>query len=89
MYINLGNAYCIKAETIVGVFDFESSTISKRTRNFLNLAQKKDEIVNIGFDLPKSFVVAESENKQTVYLSPLSTATILKRMSNIREGVKV
>lgn len=89
MYINLGNAFCIKAEEIIGVFDFESSTISKRTRNYLKIAQEQNDIINISLDLPKSFVITGKKSEQKVYLSPLSTATILKRMSNIKEGVKI
>lgn len=85
MYINIGNAFCIIAEEIVGVFDFESTTISKRTRDFLSVAQKKDKIINISPDIPKSFIVVKKDNKNYVYLSPLATTTVLKRINNINE----
>ena len=36
-------------------------------------------MVNVAEDLPKSFVVAEKDGRETVYLSQLNSATLLRR----------
>lgn len=80
MYIHIGNDIMLRDKNIIGIFDLDSTTVSKRTRNFLSHAQKEKRIVNATYDLPKTFIV-ESEKRQchTVYLSQLSSGTLAKR----------
>ena len=39
MYIHLGQDTVVKKESIIGIFDMDTSTVSGITRNFLNLAE--------------------------------------------------
>lgn len=83
MYIHIGNNYVTKNEDIIGIFDLDSTTVSKKTRVYLSLAEKRGEVISINYDLPKSFIVCSSKNKENkVYLSQLSTNTLLKRIEN-------
>ena len=75
MYINIGEEFVLKDKDIVAVFDMDKATVGKITRNYLNDAQKSGKIIYAGYDLPKSFIVT----KDKIYISPLNTATILKR----------
>lgn len=75
MYINIGEEYVLKEKDIIAVFDMDKATVGKITRNYLNAAQKSGKIIYAGYDLPKSFIVT----KDKVYISPLNTATVLKR----------
>ena len=79
MYIHIGNNCVIKDKEIIGVFDIENTTISKKTRDFLNFAEKNNGIKNISTDIPRSFVVCNNNKKTTVFLSQLTTSTIFKR----------
>lgn len=81
MYLHLGNEEIIKTENIIGIFDMDNTTVSKRTRNYLFVAEKKGEVVTISSDLPKSFVVCAEKGKknQTVYISQISASTLLRR----------
>ena len=38
MYIHLGNNVMLPTSDIIGIFDLENTSISKRTRDFLNKA---------------------------------------------------
>ncbi len=38
-------------------------------------------MVNVSMELPKSFVVCEKNGRETVYISQISTATLLRRAS--------
>lgn len=61
----------------------DTSTVAKRTRDFLNGAEKKGEVETVSYELPKSFAVcSEKRRENKVYLSPLATTTLLKRTEN-------
>lgn len=80
MYIHLGQGTVVKEEEIIGIFDLDTSTVSKHTRKFLSLSEKNKEVINVSFELPKSFVVcANKENKNKVFISQLSSTTLNKR----------
>lgn len=75
MYLHLGENTVINSKKIIGIFDMDTSTVNKATRDYLNLAQKNKKIVYVNYDLPKSFVVTTDK----VFISPLNTSTLLKR----------
>lgn len=83
MYLHLGQEIIVDTKNIVGIYDMDTSTISKWSREYLNKAEKEGRVVNISFfDLPKSFIVCKDsadEEKEIVYISPLSSKTLLKR----------
>lgn len=85
MYIHLGGKTVIKTSGIIGIFDIDYCSISKRTRAFLRSAEKSSEVVNVTEDLPKSFVVCETGGERTVYISGISPATLKKRADYIDE----
>lgn len=79
MYLHLGQDTVITTDTILGIFDIDACTISKKTRDYLTIAEKQKRVVNVSFELPRSFVVCEKNSKVTVYISQLSTKTLIKR----------
>ena len=88
MYLHIGNHYYVRKKDILGIFDMDNTSTSKRTRLFLEKAQKNGEIVPCD-DLPKSFIVCTDEDdrsKKIIYLSQISSQTLLKRAGNIGEN---
>ena len=84
MYIHLGNNVMLPTSEIIGIFDIENTSISKRTRDFLNRAEKEGRVVTISYDLPRSFVIAGKNMKESkVYISQISSSTLLKRTGYI------
>ncbi|MEE0841112.1 MAG: DUF370 domain-containing protein [Acutalibacteraceae bacterium] len=80
MYIHLGQDTVVKKADIIGIFDLDNATVSKRTRDYLTKAEKDGRVINVSYELPKSFIVCQSKNnKQIIYISQLSSATLLKR----------
>lgn len=82
MYIHLGQDVSVLLDDVIGIFDMDTSTISRKTQDYLNLAQKRNEIVSITDDLPKTFIVCRDPLKKKdkiIYLSQISSATLLKR----------
>ena len=85
MYIHLGQETVIRSEDVIGIFDLDSTTVSKNTRIFLAKAEKKGEVFNVSYELPKSFTLCSEKKskKNTVYISHISSQTLLKRSENI------
>lgn len=75
MYLYLGGESAVKTEKIIGIFDMDTSTVNKATRDYLSKAEKEKRIVYVNYELPKSFVVCEDK----IYVCPFNTATLLKR----------
>lgn len=82
VYLHLGQDTVVRTDRILGVFDLDNSTVSKHTKQFLARAQKERRVVNVSMELPKSFVVCQETGGETVYLSQMSPATLLRRMKN-------
>lgn len=97
MYLHIGNETVLKHEGIIGIFDIETSSVSRITRDYLSAAQNAGDIVNVTNDLPKSFIVydgvqrrpktrvKEGKPKQKVYISQISSTTLLKRIGFLDE----
>lgn len=77
MYLYLGGETAIKSDKIIGIFDMDTSTVNKATRDYLSKAEKDKRIIYVNYELPKSFVVCDDK----IYICPLNTATLLKRLS--------
>lgn len=75
MYLHLGENTLIKDEEIIGIFDMDTSTVNKATRDFLTKSQKDNKIIYVNYDLPKSFIVTD----KNVFVSPINTSTLNKR----------
>ena len=81
-YLHLGKDTSIEIKNIVGIFDMDTSTVSKHTREFLKVCEKENRIVNVSFELPKSYILYDFSGEYSIYLSPLNSATLMKRMAN-------
>ena len=80
MYLHLGGEYVIKEEEVIGIFDLDTSTVSKHTRNFLNKKEKEKKVINVSYELPKSFILVENQKKEEkIYISQISSSTLNKR----------
>ncbi len=80
MYLHLGQNTVITHDEIIGIFDLDSTTVAKKTRDYLAKAQKEGRVREVSYELPKSFIVCrEKDGRNIVYLSQISTSTLLKR----------
>lgn len=71
----------VKSREIVGIFDLDTSTIGKITKEYIYNAEKEKITVDISAELPKSFVVCRGDSlkKRKIFISPLATSTLVKR----------
>ena len=83
MYLHLGESTVVRTDDIIGIFDMDTSTISKWTKNYLSNATKSKRVINVSMELPKSYIVCNENNEIKVYVSQISSQTLMKRKSNL------
>ena len=81
MFIHLGKDYTVNLKNIVAIFDIENTSVSKITREFLVDMSKKNKVIYVNEDLPKSFILVNENKDSYIYVSSLSSATLKKRSS--------
>ena len=79
MYLNIGNDLSVRDRNIIGIFDMDNTSTSKRTREFLDKAESEGQVVPCD-DLPKSFIVTVEYGFDRVYLTTLSSSTLERRL---------
>jgi ribosomal protein S8 len=83
MFLHIGGDIVIPIKNVIAIFDMDSTTISKDTKEFLKIAEEEGFIESISTDLPKSYIITETDKKSKIYLSPISSVTLQKRSSYI------
>lgn len=79
MYLHLGEKTVIRTDNILGIFDLDNTSVSKHTRNFLAEATKQGRVINVSYELPKSYIICKEKEDWKVYISQISSNTLLKR----------
>ena len=79
MYLDIGKDMAVRDRSIIGIFDLDNTTTSRRTREFLDRAEKEGQVVPCD-DLPKSFVLTAEYGMDRIYLTSLGSATLEKRL---------
>ena len=79
MYLSIGNDMAVRTSAVIGIFDLDNTTVTKRGREFLSTAEKEGLVVPCD-DLPKSYILTAEYGLNKVYLTSLSSATLEKRL---------
>ena len=79
MYLSIGNDMAVRDTSVIGIFDMDNTTTSKRTREFLENAEQEGQVVPCD-DLPKSFVLTAEYGFSRVHLTSLNSYTLEKRL---------
>ena len=81
MYLSIGYDFSLRESSIIGIFDLDNTSTSKRTREFLDRAEENGEVVPCD-DLPKAFVLTAEYGFNRVHLTSLNSRTLEKRLEN-------
>ena len=79
MYLHIGQNEILPDRRVIGIFDLDNTSTSKRTREFLNRAEREGEVIPCD-DLPKSFILTAEYGFSRVHLTALNAATLEKRL---------
>lgn len=84
MFLHIGGNVVIPINSIIAIFDMDTVTTSKDSREFIKIAEEEGFISTIAEELPKTFVITEINKKSKIYLTPISSITLLKRSEYIK-----
>ena len=82
MYISIGGDMAVRDGSIIGIFDLDGCSMSKKTMEYLQNAEKNGVLLNVTENIPKTFLVTEEYGMEKVYFTQLSAATLEKRTEN-------
>ena len=85
MFLHIGRGKLITKKSVIGVFDLEITSQSKRTKAFLSKKEKANHVINVCDDIPRSFIVCRDGNKERVYISQISPQTLKTRSEQLVE----
>jgi extracellular matrix regulatory protein B len=78
MFLHLGENVVIPLKEVIAIFDIDSLE-SPDSKQFLKVAEEEGFIKRVNKDQAKSFVLTERNKKSIIYLSPISSVTLVKR----------
>ena len=73
MYLHIGNRQSVKKKDIIGIFDLDTSTVTKTGKDFINKLEREGAVEYSDDDLPRSFVLISDGEKCKAKLSRIST----------------
>ena len=79
MFLHIGEGKILNKKEIVGIFDLETTSISKKTREFLRINEKKGNVEYISTEIPKTYIITDSKLKKKVLVTQISSQTLQKR----------
>ena len=79
MFLHIGNGKSVLKRNVIGIFDLDTSTISKTGKDFINKKEKEGLVEYDDFDLPRSFVLVNEDGKYKVKLSRISSQGLKMR----------
>lgn len=82
MYLHIGKGQSIKENDILGIFDLDTSTVSKNTKRYISRLEKEGRIEYTDYDLPRSFIVYGKAGDMRINLSRISSSGLNQRLEN-------
>ncbi len=79
MLLHLGNGHMVVKAHIAFILDYQECLNNKSSEFFFNTISKQAETIIIADEPVKSLIYTQTKDKKTLYLSPISTGTLLKR----------
>ena len=79
MYLHIGNGKSVKKKDIIGIFDLDTSTVTKQGKSFINNMERSGKVEYDDFDLPRSFVLFEENGEYRIKLSRISARGLKMR----------
>ena len=82
MFLHIGNDVYLAEKDIIAIMNLDTSSVSKHTQLYLKNSELNNNVETICDDIPKTFVITRKNNKDKVYLTNISSATLIKRAEN-------
>lgn len=81
MYLHVSKKQKIYNKNIIGIFDMDTASVGKDTKQFLSMMQKKGSVRSDIGDIPKSFVMYDGDNGTEIALLKFSSGSVEKKVN--------
>lgn len=82
MFLHLGNDVYVHQKDIIAVCNLDTASVSKNTQIYLKKCEDMGIVETICSDIPKTFIVVRKGKKDKIFLTNISSGTLLKRSEN-------
>ena len=79
-YLNVGNNRSIPVSGIVGIFDIDSTTVSRNMRDWLRACEREGILISVATSLPKSVILYDDGVGRSVWFSSFNASVLRSRM---------
>lgn len=83
MYLHIGGSTVVRGSSLIGIMDIENTSTSKKTKEFL--VRVGPDAITVSQELPRSFIITKEKKEVKIYISPISSVTLLKRLEETQE----
>jgi len=83
--IHLGGDVGVLQKNIVAIIDIDSPKPALANTKFIANARSQGKLIEVSQDAPKSCIIITLKNDVLVYLSPITSRTLLHRVSSGQE----
>lgn len=80
MVLHLGKNIVINTKYIIGIFDIEKTSVKPDINNFLKEYTKKSQVINVSYDMPKTFILYKKADIEKIFILSISAKTLTKRI---------
>lgn len=84
MYLHLGGETVVKTSEVVAIFNMENIALSSPAHIFLKDAVNTQDDASVTLNESKSLIITDKK----IYISPISSFTLMKRASYFSELAK-
>ncbi|MEG0371854.1 MAG: DUF370 domain-containing protein [Clostridium sp.] len=84
MFLHLGESVVIPQKEVIAILDIDSVNSIDSDR-FMRISDEEGFVKRINKEKPKSIILTERDKKSIIYLSPISSVTLVKRSDFKRE----
>lgn len=79
MFLHVGNGKNIREQSIIGIFDADTATVSRFTKRFLHAVELKKGVTFASPEIPKAFLLYVEKGRDAICFSQLSSAALCGR----------
>lgn len=86
MYLHIGNGKSIKTDSVIGIFDLDTATVSRITKKYISAKEKEGRVEYTDYDLPRAFILISEGDGEAIKLSRISSVGLRQRIENEIKG---
>ncbi|HHW71412.1 MAG TPA: DUF370 domain-containing protein [Clostridiales bacterium] len=85
MILHIGGDVVVPIKEIIAILDMETIKNSEINQEFMQISKDEGFIVDVSKDEVKSVVISQCKKHTVIYMSPISSTTLLKRSKFIED----